>query len=182
MAPSVARRTLRRVPDLARALRQPLGRRVVRSPLLALGLIVVLAGTVFATGSTGFHPTILARGNIGERVHVNTNAGEFEARGPLSVVTATVTFDAPGSSGWHAHPGMVFVTVLSGSLVVYDEHCSATVQAAGTAFVESGSDAGLVRNESTTTPAVAYVTYLVPARTPSTGLRIDKPNPGCAQN
>jgi hypothetical protein len=38
----------------------------------------------------------------------------------------------------------------------------------------------MVRNESETTPAVNYVTFIVPAGT--TALRIDKANPGCPQN
>ena len=100
----------------------------------------------------------------------------------MDVVTATVTFDPLGSSGWHAHPGLVVVTVVSGSVVEYDEDCEATVQAAGSAFVESGRDAGLVRNESTTTPAVVSTTFIVPKGTSNTALRIDKANPGCPQN
>ena len=156
--------------------------KAVRSPLLALALIVVFAGTVLATGASGFHPSILSRGTLSEPVHFNTGEVKFQTKGSVDFVTATVNFDAPGSSGWHAHPGVVLVTVASGSLVVYDDHCSATVHAAGSAFTESGDDAGLVRNESTTTPAVVYVTYLVPAGTPNSGLRIDKDNPGCPQS
>ncbi|MDQ6796275.1 MAG: hypothetical protein M3067_15940 [Chloroflexota bacterium] len=153
-----------------------------RSPLLALAISAVFAGTALATAASGFHPTILSRGSISEHVDVDNHAVDFEAKVPLDVVTATATFDAPGSSGWHAHPGMVLVTVVSGSLVVYDSTCHATVQATGSTFVESGRKAGLVRNESTTTPAVVNVTYIVPTGTPNSGLRIDKPNPGCPQS
>jgi quercetin dioxygenase-like cupin family protein len=155
-------------------------RKAIRSPLLAMALIVVFAGTVLATAASGFHPTLLSRGTMSESVHYNTGAVKFQTKGSVDFVTQTITFDAPGSSGWHAHPGVVLVTIASGSLVRYDEHCSATVYAAGSAFTESGHDAGLVRNESTTTPAVVYVTFLVPAGT--TALRIDKDNPGCPQN
>jgi quercetin dioxygenase-like cupin family protein len=150
--------------------------------MLALVLSVLFGGTVFATASSGFHGTILSRGTISERVHAHTSAVTLKTKKSVDVVTATVTFDALGSSGWHAHPGVVLVTVVSGSLVVYDEDCEATVQAAGSAFVESGDDAGLVRNESATTPAVVNVTYIVPAGTPNSGLRIDKANPGCPKS
>jgi quercetin dioxygenase-like cupin family protein len=155
-------------------------RKAIRSPVLALALIVAFAGGVLATTATGFHPTLLSRGTLSESVHYNTGAVKFQTKGPVDFVTQTITFDAPGSSGWHAHPGVVLVTVVSGSLVRYDEHCSATAIAAGSAFTESGADAGLVRNESTTTPAVVYVTFIVPKGT--TALRIDKSNPGCPQN
>lgn len=157
-------------------------RKAIRSPLLALALVVLFAGSVLATGAGGFHPAIQSRGTISERVHLHNNAGEFEARGSLDVVAATVTIDPLGSSGWHSHPGMVFVTVVSGSLTFYDDHCRATVYAAGSAFVESGDGAGLVRNESTTTAATVAATYVVPAGTPNTGLRIDMANPGCPQS
>jgi quercetin dioxygenase-like cupin family protein len=153
--------------------------KAIRFPLLAVALIVVFAGTVLATGASGFHPTILSRGTLSEPVHYNTGAVKFQTKGSVDFVRATVTFDAPGSSGWHAHPGVVLVNVVSGSLVEYRADCSSTTYAAGSAFTESGDDAGLVRNESTETPAVASVTYIVPTGTPNSGLRIDKDNPGC---
>jgi hypothetical protein len=81
---------------------------------------------------------------------------------------STVTFDPSGSSGWHSHPGVVLVTVASGSVVAYDEHCVGTPHTAGTAssaFTESGDEPALVRNESTTTTEVSNVTYIVPAGT-----------------
>ena len=154
----------------------------MRSPLLALALIVVFAGTVLATSASGFHPQLLSRGTLNHPVHFNTGAVRLKTKGSVDFVTTTVTIDALGSSGWHRHPGVVLVTVASGSLTEYDEHCAATVHAAGTSFAESGDDATLVRNESTTTPAVVYVTYLVRTRTPATGLRIDMANPGCPQS
>ena len=155
-------------------------RNATRSPMLALGLIIALAGTALATPSSGFAPTILARGTLAGPVQFNTGAIKFQTKEPVDFVTATVTIAPQGSSGWHSHPGVVLVSVLSGSLVVYDETCAATVQDAHSAFVESGDGAGLVRNESTTTPAVVYVTYLVPAGT--TALRVDQANPGCSQS
>ena len=155
-------------------------RKAIRSPLLAVALVVVFAGTVLATSASGFHPTILGRATLGDSVHYNTGEVKFQTKDPVDFVTATVTIDPLGSSGWHSHPGVVLVSVVSGSLVVYDAHCAATVYAAGSAFTESGNEPGLVRNESATTPEVSYVTYLVPAGT--TALRIDQANPGCPQN
>ena len=158
-------------------------RTVVHSPLLALALVVVFAGTVLATTSSGFHSTTLARGTLSESVRFNTGEVKFQTKDPVDFVTVAVTIDPLGSSGWHAHPGVLLVTVASGSETFYDEHCSATVHTAGTAsasFVESGDEPFLAHNESTTTPVVVYVTYIVPAGT--TALRIDKANPGCPQN
>ena len=155
-------------------------RTAIRSPLLAFALIVVFAGTALATDARGFNPAPPSRGTLSESVHYNTGAVKFQTKGAVDFVTTTITFDALGSSGWHAHPGVVLVTVKSGTLVRYDEHCSRSVVPTGSAFTESGDHAGLVRNESTNTPAVVYVTFLVKAGT--TALRIDKGNPGCPQD
>lgn len=155
-------------------------RNAIRSPLLAVAIIVVFAGTALATDGIGFHLSILSRGTLSESVHYNTGAVKFQTKGSVDFVGAEATFDPLGSSGWHAHQGVVLVTVVSGSLVAYAADCSSTSYAASSAFTESGDAAALVRNESTTTPAVVHVTFIVPAGT--TALRIDKPNPGCPQN
>jgi quercetin dioxygenase-like cupin family protein len=153
-------------------------RKVIRSPLLALALIAVLAGTVLATSAnSGFHPVPLARGTVSESVHFNTGEVKFQTKGAVDLATSMVTLDPGGSSGWHFHPGVTLVSVASGSVVRYDAHCMATVFAAGSAFVESGNHPLLVRNESAT-PAVNIVTFIVPAGVPT---RIDSPNPGCPQ-
>jgi quercetin dioxygenase-like cupin family protein len=158
------------------------GTRALRgSPLLAILFTVAFAGTSLATDASGFTPTGLSRGTIDVPASINTGTVEFETEGSVDVVTATVTLDAPASSGWHSHPGLVLVTVLSGSVTMYDAACAATVHSAGTSFVESGDMPGVVLNESTETPAVVYVTYIVPTETPKEGLRIDAANPGCPQ-
>ena len=155
--------------------------RVSRSPMLAVVLVLALAGTAFATVASNFTPALQSRGTIDNTFHINTDGIKLETKGALDIVQATVSIGAPGSSGWHKHPGIVLVTVVSGSLTVYDVNCHGTVQDAGSAFVESGDSQLVVRNESTTVPAMVRVTYLEPAGTPNSGLRIDEPNPGCPQ-
>lgn len=155
--------------------------KAIISPLLAVALIVMFAGTALATAANGgFHATPLSRGTLSESVHFNTGAVKFQTKGSVDVAEATVTLDPLGSSGWHEHPGVVLVTVKSGTVTFYDQNCSPTIHATGTTFVEvAGDGPGVARNESATIPAVVYVTYLVP-----TGaiLRIDVPNPGCPQS
>lgn len=154
-------------------------RKALRSPLLAVALVIVFAGTALATAAAGLTPTTLSRGTVAENVHFNTGEIKFQTKDDVDLVTQTITFAAGATSGWHAHPGVVLVTVASGSLVRYDGNCSATTYTAGSgrsAFVESGDHSGLVRNE-TTSAAVVYVTYVVPKGT--TVLRIDKANPNC---
>jgi len=156
-------------------------RKAIRSPLLAIALIVAFAGTVLATAGRNFGPPVtLARGTMSERVHFNTGAVKFQTKGPVNFVTQSINIAALGSSGWHGHAGVVLVSVVSGSVVHYDPDCSAKAYPTGSGFVESGENvANLVRNESATTEAVVFATWIVPAGT--TALRIDRPNPGCPQ-
>ena len=156
-------------------------RQAIRSPLLALALIVVVAGTVLATPSIMFVGTPLARGTTSESVHFNTGEVKFQTKGPVLLATNSVTIQPGGSSGWHFHPGVTLVSVASGTVVRYDAHCMATVFDTGDAFVESGNHPLNVRNEGTT-PAVNIVTFIVPAGTSNPGLRIDAPDPGCNLN
>ena len=157
-------------------------RKAIRSPVLALALMVVVAGTALATSASNFVGTPLARGTVSESVHFNTGEVKFQTKGSVLLATNTVTILPGGSSGWHYHPGVTLVSVASGSVVRYDAHCVATPFATGSAFVESGNHPLLVRNESATTTAVNIVTFIVPAGTTNAGLRIDSPNPGCPQN
>jgi len=104
---------------------------------------------------------------------IAANAGN-DAGGILTYASAGAQF------GYRTLFLMVLVTVASGSVVAYDEHCVGTPHTAGTAssaFTESGDEPGLVRNESTTTTEVSNVTYIVPAGT--TAVRIDRAAPSC---
>ncbi|MES2209857.1 MAG: hypothetical protein V4515_06690 [Chloroflexota bacterium] len=155
---------------------------MIRSPLLALVLIAVFAGSALATGATDFTTTGLAQGTMSESVKVKTGGIKFHTKDPVIVKVVTITIKPGGSSGWHSHPGVVLVTVKenTGSVTFYDQDCEATVHPSGTSFVEAAGDGpGLARNEGTT-DAIVYVTFIVPAGT--TAFRIDQPNPGCPQN
>jgi quercetin dioxygenase-like cupin family protein len=93
------------------------------------------------------------------------------------VVTQQAKF-APGAlSGWHSHPGYLTATVVSGSVVRYATDCSSQTFTAGQSFYETGASTFIVRNESTTDTAVLMVTFVVPGGTPTTALRLDKPQP-----
>ena len=138
-------------------------RSALRSPLLALVLVAVFAGTAVATGASGFGVTPLSRVTMSEPVHYNTGAVKFQTKAAVDVATATVTVLPGGSSGWHSHPGIVIVSVKTGSITFYDQTCVGTVHGAGTAFIEAAGDGpGMARNESATENAVLYVTYVVP--------------------
>lgn len=157
-------------------------RKAIRIPLLAVALIALATGTVGATPGAGLTPLIVSRGIATPRVHFNTGEVKVQTKAPVAIVNQTIAFAAPSTTGWHSHPGVVLVTVTSGSLTRYDETCSPTVYPTGSAFMESGDHAGLVRNESATITASVNVTYLVPEGVQNADLRINKANPGCPQS
>ena len=48
---------------------------------------------------------------------------------------------------------------------------------AGQSFYETGAHPFIVKNLSTTDPAVVMVTFVIPGGTPTTGLRVDQTQP-----
>jgi hypothetical protein len=102
---------------------------------------------------------------------------EAEARPALDIATQTITFQPGGHSGWHSHPGPVFISVVSGTMTFYesdDPDCQPIVRNAGEGYLDTGEHAHIARNE-TSAPATNVVTYLVP---PGAALRVDEPFPG----
>jgi quercetin dioxygenase-like cupin family protein len=102
-----------------------------------------------------------------------------EAEPALDIATQTIAFAPGGQSGWHTHPGPVFISVIEGTMTFYegdDPDCQPLVVHAGEGFVDGHTDqhAHIARNE-TALPAKNLVTYFVP---PGAALRTDAPNPG----
>lgn len=98
------------------------------------------------------------------------------------VVNQQTTFAPGAASGWHTHPGYLTSTVVSGQVIRYGTDCSSQTFNAGQSFYETGASTFIVKNPSTTDPAVVNVTFVVPGGTPTTALRIDKAQPTtCSQ-
>ena len=92
------------------------------------------------------------------------------------VVTQTVSFPPGAASGWHTHPGFLVSTQLTGTLTKYATDCSSQTYSPGQAWTETGANTFIVKNE-TSAAASDIVTFIVPGGTPTTSLRIDKPQP-----
>jgi quercetin dioxygenase-like cupin family protein len=84
--------------------------------------------------------------------------------GPQVVVTSGA-YEAGHASGWHVHPGLHSVVVLTGELTVFDEQCGRQAFGPGEAYL-GGDRPHLVRND-TRDEATYVVTY---ARLPSAAL------------
>jgi quercetin dioxygenase-like cupin family protein len=148
----------------------------------AATVIAVSGGMVWATPGTGTTSTLIGRATFDEafkakRAGVDEWEVEVEAKPALDIAVQRIVFQPGGQSGWHSHPGPVFISVIEGTMTFYesdDPTCTPTVRHAGEGFIDVGDHAHIARNE-TSEPAINVVTYLAP---PAAALRIDQPNPG----
>ena len=139
---------------------------------------VICSALAWATAGSGTSSVLVGAANY-EPFKVKREAAngwevEIEAKQGLRIATQTITFAPGGQSGWHTHPGPVFISVKEGTMTFYDDNCNATVLMAGQGFLDEGAHPHLARNESGA-PATNVVTYFAPPT--ATSLRIDAPQP-----
>lgn len=146
-------------------------------------IATMLVGLAFATPIVGLISPLLSVGNNSADLqtdgHATTATGEpFEARlrteGPSTYSTQVAAFGYPAQNGWHSHPGLVVVTLTSGSITWYDENCQPTVHNAGDSWLE-GSQIHAFRANG---PGVQLVAWFITAQ--GKALRTDQPAPACA--
>jgi hypothetical protein len=119
--------------------------------LLALAAFVAIA---VASPPSGVTPTLLARGTY-DAFKVKSNpegpiAFKAKAESPMDIVVRRHDYAVGSTTGWHSHPGPVFITVTQGHLTYYhynDPTCTPHVVSAGQGFVDNGRG-HIVRNES----------------------------------
>ena len=88
---------------------------------------------------------VLARGTY-EPFHVKTDPHslidfEAKAKSHVDIVVRQHTYAPFAYTGWHAHPGPVFITVVEGTLTFYeadDPTCSPIYVSAGQGYVDTG--------------------------------------------
>ena len=133
------------------------------------------------TLGAGSQSTLLGRATFAEPFKVKRKTGNWEidihAKDPVDIAVQSIVFQPGSYSGWHSHPGPVFIQVVSGTMTFYesdDPSCTPVVRTAGQGFLDLGDHAHIARNESGA-PATNIVTYFAP---PGAALRIDEPAPG----
>ncbi len=157
--------------------------------LIAVGCGVVLVLTTvcavlaLASPAVGVTPTLIGRATY-EPFKVKTGPQslvEFDAKAKshVDIVVRTHDYAAGGSTGWHTHPGPVFINVLQGQVTFYeadDPTCTPHVVSAGQGYVDTGRG-HLGRNE-TGQPAKDVTVILAPVNLPFRG-ELPAPNPNC---
>jgi hypothetical protein len=101
---------------------------------------------------------------------------QIKSKPAFDIAVQSIVFKPGAQSGWHTHPGPVFIQVVSGTMTFYqsdDPTCSPIVKHAGEGFLDLGEHAHIAVNE-TALPAQNIVTYFAP---PGAVLRIDEPKP-----
>jgi quercetin dioxygenase-like cupin family protein len=156
---------------------------LARGLVVALTLAIAFGVTVAATSGFGSTSTVVGPPTTFdafkvERKGINDWEVEIEATRGVAIATQSITFAAGGYSGWHSHPGPVFISVKEGTMTFYEADCQAVVKTAGEGFLDVGTHAHFARNE-TTAPATTVVTYFIPPHT--TTLRMDQPQPQTCQ-
>jgi hypothetical protein len=160
-------------------------RRLFSTAAVAAAALVAtsVAAVALASPPSGVTPTVLARGTY-DRFKVRSypqGPGDFkaEAKAPTDIVVRQHVY-APGSStGWHTHPGPVFITVVEGEVTFYerdDASCTPVVVSAGQGYVDTGE--GHIGRNETSQPAKDVTVIIAPVGGAFRG-ELDAPSPNC---
>ena len=155
--------------------------------LLGAATLVALAVFVAATKAnppSGVTPTLLARGTydgFNVRSDPHGSIADFRAHStdPVDIVVQRHDFAPGANTGWHQHPGPIFITVTQGTLTFYesdDPTCTPHVYSQGQGFVDTGD--GHIGFNRTNQPAADVAVAIAPVggafRT-----ELSAPNPYC---
>jgi Cupin domain len=102
----------------------------------------------------------------------------LNAKDGFELAVRSFTYDPGSFTGWHTHPGPVFIQVLEGTVTFYeadDPDCNPIVVQAGQSYLDLGEHAHIGRNESETVTARDLVVLFAPPGT--TNFRNDAPAP-----
>jgi quercetin dioxygenase-like cupin family protein len=147
--------------------------------LTAVVLVAVLAffvGTAVASHRPPPTVDFVSRGRVGHLDASNQHVRVERTKGSADHAVAGITWPPGSSIGWHRHPGVVLVTVVSGRLQVVHPDCEKTVYGAGDSFYEEGG-VHLARN-IWDEPAKIYATWIMPSWKQALTVPVDAPE-GC---
>ena len=162
-----------------------------RHPFVLMALAAALALLALATGAaitmasppSGVTPTLLARGTY-DRYKVRSslsrpNDYRAEAKAPTDIVVRQHAYGPGSTTGWHSHPGTVFITVTQGQVTFYDYNdptCTPHVVVAGEGYVDTGH--GHIGRNETGGPAQDVSVIIAPVGGAFRG-ELDAPGPFC---
>ena len=152
---------------------------------VGLAAVTALVGPALATPSSNIlSAPVVARASFVDPVDVkfknkNGNQEVFQAPELLETVMQQIIIGPGGSTGWHSHPGPVFISVTQGTLTYYlydDPTCTPHRVTAPGGFVDDARG-HMVRNESGQ-PARDVSVIIAPTGGAFRG-ELDAPSPHC---
>ena len=150
--------------------------------LVTLALVVAGAAATVALATPGFGitTTTFVTADFPNSVQVNSDRVKFQTKDPTTVRVQQLVWAAGAYSGWHHHPGVIIVTVQSGSVTVEDSCCNSVTYGPGlpdgAVFVEGGDNPIQVTSAS---GATEYAMQIAPTANPPVFRTEDNP-PACA--
>ena len=154
-----------------------------KSKLLLAGVLVAGAfggmavGVAWATNGSGVGSTLVAGpvelDELDIQADSDTHEIELKTRGDWECRVVHFHIAAGGDTGWHSHPGPVFVMIKSGTMTLEQSDGSTAVYPPGTGFVEDVRRVHIARNKGDV-ELVFDAFILIPVGAP---VRIDEPKP-----
>jgi quercetin dioxygenase-like cupin family protein len=151
--------------------------------LTAVAISCAIFGLAWATPIFRLTAPVLATGNDNSNIEANgvfgTGGDQFRANlrtdGPSTIFVQDVAYSPGGHTGWHSHPGILTLALISGTVQWYNGKCEPTTYIAGDAWTE-GSQLHYFRNIGAINAHLMATYIIAQGATP----RIDEPAPPCA--
>ena len=133
-----------------------------------------------ASPGSGVTPETFVTGTLKGDNQQNSDRVKFQTKDDTAVRVQKLTFSPGGFTGWHHHPGIVIVTVQSGTIQMMHSDCSTHEYGQGmphgSVFIEGEQR---VHEASSAGGAVVYATYVAPNANPPV-FRVENEPPMCA--
>jgi len=155
---------------------------------LAVALVAssAFAGPALATPGSGFVPSPIVGGHFG-KLNISPSGDKTEKWGLIlktlddtDISADRLSLQPSGFSGWHAHPGPVFVTVTQGEIIWTDGSdplCTEHHYSAGDSFIEGTYRTHTVRNASNSEAAEFIAVAIKPENFVGPAFRLDRDEP-----
>lgn len=141
---------------------------------------IAIPTSVLASPGGGVTAETFVTGTLKDGNQQNSDRVKFQTKDDTAVRVQKLTFSPGGFTGWHHHPGIVIVTVQSGTIQMMHSDCSTHEYGQGmphgSVFVEGEQR---VHEASSADGAVVYATYVAPGANPPV-FRVENDVPMCA--
>jgi hypothetical protein len=158
-------------------------RMILLTAVASVSVMAIFVAITMASPGSGITGTLLARGTY-PAYDLKTDPKspiDFKAktRDQTDVVVQQHDYAPGATTGWHTHPGPVFITVTAGQLTFYerdDPTCTPHVVSAGHGYVDTGM--GHIGFNNTNTSAQDVTVAIAPVGAPFR-TELDAPGPYC---